>query len=353
MFNNGAFGCANVPDQFDTGLVEPDGSIVAAGLTQRSCGSSGGAFLVVRYETPGGSASPFFSEIPDFHGGWDGVLSLVRQPDGKLVAAGHASGATRDAALARYEADGSLDTSFDGDGKHTVDVAGGSQDTPTGLALQPDGHIVVVGVTEYPDGSSDFALLRFVGDTGPLPVELTAFDAHVDGADVVLRWTTVSETINAGFEVQHRASEGWRPLAFVSGHGTTTEVQTYAHRVAGLAPGRHAFRLRQLDHDGTATYGPAVEVSVAVPGAYQLTAVYPNPFGTRARLALSVAAAQQVTATLHDALGRRVATLFEGTMPAGRAHMLTLASDDLADGLYLIRAHGETFTSTRRVVLVR
>ena len=55
-----------------------------------------------------------------------------------------ASTATSDFALARYNTDGSLDTSFSGDGKQTTDF-GGDDDQATGVALQGDGKIVVVG----------------------------------------------------------------------------------------------------------------------------------------------------------------------------------------------------------------
>lgn len=47
-----------------------------------------------------------------------------------------------------------------------------------------------------------------------LPVELTAFAARADGNDVVLTWTTASETNNAGFKVQERASGGMGDTRF-------------------------------------------------------------------------------------------------------------------------------------------
>jgi uncharacterized delta-60 repeat protein len=79
------------------------------------------------------------------------VCALAVQPDGKVVAAGSASrsqqngaGSGSEFALARYNADGSLDTSFSGDGKVTTDIAGG-QDHAYGVAVQADGKIIAVG----------------------------------------------------------------------------------------------------------------------------------------------------------------------------------------------------------------
>src|SRR4029077_3317637 len=84
----------------------------------------------------------------DFAGNQDQVSALVLQPDGKLVAAGRTStgplfgnSAGFDFGLARYNPDGSLDTSFGVGGKVTTDFAG-DFDGATALVLQPDGKLI-------------------------------------------------------------------------------------------------------------------------------------------------------------------------------------------------------------------
>lgn len=52
-------------------------------------------------------------------------------------------------------------------------------------------------------------------------------------------------------------------------------------------------------------------------------------------------------------LGRHVATLYDGSVPANRTEHLVLRGERLPSGLYLVRAVGEGFTVTRRVTLVR
>ncbi|MBI4770572.1 MAG: hypothetical protein HY784_09250 [Chloroflexi bacterium] len=74
------------------------------------------------------------------------------QSDGKIVVAGQSDG---DFALARYNANGSLDTTFSTDGKVTTAI--GSYDTGNALALQPDGKIVVAGQSD-----GDFAVARYL-----------------------------------------------------------------------------------------------------------------------------------------------------------------------------------------------
>jgi uncharacterized delta-60 repeat protein len=99
----------------------------------------------------GGKATTDFS--PSF---LDNVSALALQADGKIVAAGTqtfnspAAGGS-DFALARFNPNGTLDGSFDGDGKLTVDFFG-SSDFATNVAVQPDGKIVVGGSAK--NGSS-------------------------------------------------------------------------------------------------------------------------------------------------------------------------------------------------------
>ena len=54
--------------------------------------------------------------------------------------------------VARFKADGTLDTTFDGDGVATVNVSAGAgtDETARGLVVQSDGKIVIAGVTEVP-----------------------------------------------------------------------------------------------------------------------------------------------------------------------------------------------------------
>ena len=188
----------------------------------------------------------------------------------------------------------------------------------------------------------------------PLPVELADFEATPDGRVVTLRWATASETNNAGFEVQHRQGEGhFTRLAYVEGAGTTTAPQTYAHRLDGLAPGRHAFRLKQIDLDGTATYSPDVEVAVELPSAYLVEPAYPNPFRQSATLRFGVQQTQRVEVAVYDVLGRRVQTLFSGVAEAGAVETLTSDGGGLPGGVYLVWVSGAHGQTAQRVTLLK
>jgi uncharacterized delta-60 repeat protein len=133
--------------------IQSDGKIVTAGST-----FSGGLqhFVLARYNADGNLDSSFGSggKVTTDFGGFDAASALVIQPDGRIVAAGRGSG---DFALARYNADGSLDPTFGSGGKVTTDF-GGSDDA-FGVALQADGKIVAAG-----QGGSDFGLARYNAD---------------------------------------------------------------------------------------------------------------------------------------------------------------------------------------------
>ena len=106
-----------------------------------------GDFALARYN-PNGSLDTSFSgdgkQTTDFGRLRRPANGVALQADGKIVVAGPRRRQRRDFALARYNADGTLDTSFSGDGKQTTDF-GGSDDAGDGVALQADGKIVAVG----------------------------------------------------------------------------------------------------------------------------------------------------------------------------------------------------------------
>jgi uncharacterized delta-60 repeat protein len=142
--------------------VQADGKIVAAGSTQTKSLSSS-YFALARYNTDGSLDADFDADgkvVTDFGGSDGAAKGVVVQSDGKIVAAGISDGAGQDDfALARYNPDGSLDTHFDKDGKVVTDL-GGSDDARC-VVLQSDGKIVAAGATTGGGGDLNFALARY------------------------------------------------------------------------------------------------------------------------------------------------------------------------------------------------
>ena len=145
-------------------VIQPDGKILVGGYV-----SNGGNydFAVTRYHADGGLDTDFGSNgtvLTDFDSGTDAVRKLLLQDDGKIVVGGYAlvSGSL-DFAIARYNADGSVDTSFGGgDGKASTSVSP-STDGAYDMVLQDDGKIILAGMSN--DGLFyKFAMVRFTSD---------------------------------------------------------------------------------------------------------------------------------------------------------------------------------------------
>jgi uncharacterized delta-60 repeat protein len=178
-------------------VVQPDGKILICSR-DTSTGPSGGDFFIARFNPDGSPDTSFDFDgqvTIDFAGRYDGCNALALQADGKIVAVG-SSGDTSgnsDFAIARLNADGSLDPAF-GAGTGTVlvpfDLGGTNGDTGGAVAMQPDGKILVAGWATTSSVGYDFAVVRLLPDgtrdttfnsTGRVTV---AFDfAGTDGVD--------------------------------------------------------------------------------------------------------------------------------------------------------------------------
>jgi uncharacterized delta-60 repeat protein len=125
-----------------------------------AAGDANGAFGLARYDSSG-TLDPAFSGngklTTDLSAGEDGAMAVAIQADGKIVAVGHANYARF--AVVRYDTDGTPDATFGGDGVVKTSFTPGS-DIAYGVAIQPDGKILVAGSASLADGSA-FALARY------------------------------------------------------------------------------------------------------------------------------------------------------------------------------------------------
>jgi uncharacterized delta-60 repeat protein len=139
-----------------------DGRIVVAGEAV----INGNAYVALaRYDTDGsldasfGTGGLVTTSFPGFSNA--GATSMVVQPDGRIVVAGGAGGQF---ALARYDSDGSLDGSFGTNGLVTTSFPGFTGADANTLAVQADGRIVVAGSAVRSDQSGQLALARYDTD---------------------------------------------------------------------------------------------------------------------------------------------------------------------------------------------
>ena len=158
-------------------VVQDDGKVVVAGHVTPELGSLDADFALVRYHRDGSLDTTF---------GGDGIVTqsfrtpayateLALEPGGGLLVAGVASNDrdsfnTSDFVVARYLPDGTLDTSFGGGGTVETDVRGGP-DFLDALVVLPDGSVVVGGSSDQPDpqapSETQVALVRYLPDGTP------------------------------------------------------------------------------------------------------------------------------------------------------------------------------------------
>lgn len=146
--------------------VQEDGKIVAAGETYDQNGDNAD-FVLIRFNTNGIPDTSFNSTgmvLTDFNNGsHDYATSVAIQSDDKIVVGGYSSSnSDEDLAIARYNPDGSLDLTFNQDGKLTTDL-GSFWDNGRAITIQPDGKIVLAGIADSPT-DVDYILARYNPD---------------------------------------------------------------------------------------------------------------------------------------------------------------------------------------------
>ncbi len=110
----------------------------------------------------------------------------------------------------------------------------------------------------------------------PLPVELFTFDGEIKQNQVLLNWTTSSETNNDGWEIEHADDRlEWNTIGFVQGLVNSTDKEHYFFRHTQPLKGVNYYRLKQIDLNGTFTYSEVITLSFSNELASII--VFPNP----------------------------------------------------------------------------
>ena len=186
-----------------------------------------------------------------------------------------------------------------------------------------------------------------------LPILLITFSAQVVMDGATLTWQTAQEINTDRYVIEHKLGEVWREVGAVEANGNTTVAQTYQYPLKNLNPGRHVFRLRVEDTGGKKNFSPETELVIDLKGAFFLSSAYPNPFNPQTTFTLMVARTQTVRIEVFDTVGRRVRILHQGELVANEAQMFRLDAQGLTSGIYHIRATGDGFLGSQKVMLVK
>ena len=245
-----------------TGLaIDSLGRIVMVGFSDANGGQLD--FAIARFNPDGSLDTTFDSDgrvLTPVGPGSDIPGPVVIDSAGRIIVAGHVvNGTNRDIALVRYLNNGSLDTSFDGDGK-LITAMGLAEDIVAGMKFDSSGRIVVAG---YSVGvREDFSLARFVLSSDP-PLISLANDTGRPNDKLTSNGTLSLSGVDQGFTVEYSIDGG------------STWASTFT-----AAEGINHVRVRQADASGnvSAASNPFVfTLDTSAPLIDSLASATPNP----------------------------------------------------------------------------
>jgi DNA-binding beta-propeller fold protein YncE len=220
-------------------------------------------------------------------------------------------------------------------------------DYPTGLfaALNNDSKVAAIG---WDDILSALVLT---------PVEMTVFTATAEENKVKLKWQTVTELNNSGFEVQRKSENEneFKVLGFVKGKGNSMMLNEYYFEDLDLTPGVYSYRLKQIDFDGSFEYFPnafGIELEITSPKEFSLGQNYPNPFNPSTKISWQSPVGSHQTLKIYDLLGNEVAVLVDEFRQAG-SFEVTFDASQLSTGVYFYTLKAGSFIETKKLILMK
>ena len=182
---------------------------------------------------------------------------------------------------------------------------------------------------------------------------MTFFTAKVIQENVVLNWSTATEINNKGFQVERMTStNNYQNIAFVDGHGTSTQQHDYSFTDKKLADGKYTYRIKQLDYDGKNQYSRSVKVSINAPKEFSLSQNYPDPFNPATTIKYSIPSDGPVSLQIYDLLGREVKILVNENQKAGN-YSVKFDGSNLSSGIYIYRIQTGKYLTAKKMILIK
>jgi len=209
--------------------------------------------------------------------------------------------------------------------------------------------------TVLSQASISFSTQEFsIGTTGaPLPVSLLSFTGKRVGSSVKIEWKTSSELNNDYFEIEH-STDGvsFSSLGFVSGSGTTSEVNAYSlfHELPQV--GYNFYKLKQVDYDGKSSYEGGI-VSVQVDGFVGLNMLpFPNPTtADNVKVLININENAPALIEMFDLVGNRhFINQVSASELVSKEYELNLNAN-MAPGLYILKLRQGAESVVKRIMI--
>lgn len=341
-------------------LIQPDGKIILAGFSF----NAGNDFTLIRCLSNGDLDNTFGSNgivVTSIISGDDIGTSAVLQPDGKIVMTGYLfNGADVDIALARYNNDGTLDTSFNGIG-YTITDLSNTDNYGYAVRLLPDEKIVVGGYTY--STSSDFLLLQYNSNgsidssfntDGKVITDISNSDdfaismtVQPDNRIVLGGYTDTGTDID--FAVARYNPDGSLDSTFDADGKVTTDLDNTENfgtiitqgdnrlTLVGytLGPSGHDFETVSYTCDACEAAGNLATVILESTNDNTSVVLYPNPVNDKAIFKYTTDH-DLVSLELYDAAGRMVRSFINNEMKDQGPHVEELNLSQFPEGIYFL-----------------
>ncbi len=208
-----------------------------------------------------------------------------------------------------------------------------------------------------------------ISDDEPLPVSLTLFTAQAESGVIQLHWHTESEIDNLGFILLRRAADQ-SEFVFLSDHnispallgqGTVNYSADYIFNDHSILPNTtYEYVLQDQDYSGKITTLDTIRIAsgeLLPPADYTLSLNYPNPFNATTHINFYLAKKSAIKLEIFDIQGRLVKVLLNHSLDMGTHvipwHGKDASNQPLSSGLYIYRLSTDSFSQSRKMILLR
>jgi hypothetical protein len=202
----------------------------------------------------------------------------------------------------------------------------------------------------------------------PLPIEINSFNSNVTERQVNLSWTTKTEQNSSRFEIERSTVNAngvtgtWASVGVVPASGSSNSPKKYSFTEKDLQAGKHQYRLKLVDNNGSYKYSSVIETEVAIPKNFEVSQNYPNPFNPTTRINYSLPFDSRVTVEVFNITGESLGQIVNQEQSAGYYSVNFNSSGlyrNIASGVYIYRvsavdkSSGKSFSSIKKMMLLK
>lgn len=294
-------------------------------------------FSLVKYNMLGQTVSDFgTSGIASTNinlGSDDFPYSIDLQKDGDIMLGGSTLlGSELNYAVVRYNSNGVVDPTFDGDGKVTVNI--GRNVSASEMRLS-NYRIYIAGTTSL----KDFSVIALLNSELALPIQLKSFIAENTGSAVELTWSTSSETNASVFEIERSVDgKNFVRIGQVATAANSNSFKSYQFSDFKPSVINH-YRLKMIDLDGKVAFSKVVVVRNGASARFE---VNPNPVQSTLQVTIPDPSVSRLT--IYSSAGILVQVV---NLPSAKGkRIVPIDASGLIRGTYFIKAgtHSVSFT---------